>query len=170
MPKEYKLTNAKPKSHSNPHFKEASLDASLSFSFKNISLYKGILCFNNEAITKEYYSEILEFIHYLSVQGIEELIKDNNDFNFHPIDLRFKHELKLILLEIFKGKAIDIPEIISFRAVAQDIGGIAPRFIGYFGKNDTINLLFLDFYHTIYSNGTNQRKWFGNYCNFLGID
>lgn len=145
-------------------FKEVTTDQNLLiFSFKHIFVKKGELCFNNPVIQHADYVEMIEFIQFISNKTRKELQEDADYFHFHSIDLRFKPELKYIINKNFKlFESVEIPEIISFRAIPCDDEkrGIAPRYIGYFTEN-ILNLMFLDFQHVIYpsSNCRATNNW-----------
>ncbi len=122
----------------------------LKFNFEHISLKKKRCCFNNNKVTSEDYSNLFDFLRFLSSYTVQQIIDDKANFHFHHIDLSIKYSYKQMFYNALNVKKNeDIPTFYQI-AVFTDGKSDKARLIFSLDEDAVFNLMFYDYDHLIY--------------------
>jgi hypothetical protein len=138
-----------------PNFKQIqNITFSFAFDYLSIGLQKiSDLCFDNPAIEKADYIDLLLLLNELSSQTLDDLENDKQKYHFHLIDINEKTFLKTPLknlLGIQSNRNIDYPALYQIALYTDNQTQKAPRIVGFIGKYAIFHLLWFDYNHSIY--------------------
>ncbi len=135
----------------------------LVIAFDYISVQKTEFCFNNENIVASDYAKLFEFKKDISKIKIIDFYDNENisrKYHFHQIDL-FKKKFLIDKIKILLGYG-NFVEVAKLPTIYQMAGYTnekkAPRILGFFGRNATFHILWLDYEHKIYTMNINSKN------------
>ncbi len=132
---------------------------SLVIAFDYLSLINSDFCFNNSKIIVDDYRKLFEFKKEISKIKIKEFFdnsKVKQKYHFHSVDLykkKFLINLMKSLLNYNKYLEVDkLPTLYQIGVYTNNVTMKAPRVLGFFGRNATFHILWLNYEHKIYPN------------------
>ena len=130
-------------------------DLSLVVAFDYISVQNTEYCFNNINILASDYAKLFEFKKEVSKIKIKDFFDNSNikkKYHFHDVNLYNKtfliNKMKSLLGYSNYIEAYKLPTIYQIAVYTSEKK--APRILGFFGKNATFHILWLDYEHKIY--------------------
>lgn len=128
---------------------------SLVIAFDYVSVENTEYCFNNSNILANDYAKLFEFKKEISKIKIKDFFDNSiikRNYHFHDVNLYNKtfliNKMKTLLGYNNHIEAYKLPTVYQIAVYTSDKK--APRILGFFGKNATFHILWLDYEHKIY--------------------
>lgn len=130
-------------------------DYSPIFSFKYVSMKQTDFCFDSTDVLKEDYHAILNLFKRVSDLSYRDIYDySKKEFRFHSIDssklANTKYEEFKQLIEARIGTTRDQLPTLYQLAVYTNIGGKAPRIIGFLDKLGLFHIIWFDYHHKLF--------------------